>query len=254
MSHPTDPNFSGKRVELVAVEDNDQANILLAFSPPGEINPKTPVTGPVKIWEEPDDFFTFPEIRKRKIWIKLQVPPLVDGDPCQPSEVKLNMKVVHDTEADIDNLPGTDPCLPYEEIDDPNGLIFTAANYDTYQSIQVWGNDDAELQWDTEEGEYPAAKDDELYQAFLDIWVVDDGGDGRYAGFTKEAPKRLQFDVEDNECGAFGRLQMDIGNSDPCAIDEDGNPLPDCYVDIYDAIEVATQWLDCTDPQDISCI
>ena len=32
--------------------------------------------------------------------------------------------------------------------------------------------------------------------------------------------------------------------------DEDGNPLPDCYVDVYDVIEFVIKFLDCSDPQD----
>ncbi|MHC4214230.1 MAG: hypothetical protein ACYSWP_12755, partial [Planctomycetota bacterium] len=59
--------------------------------------------------------------------------------------------------------------------------------------------------------------------------------------------------IQDNECGAYGILTWDIGNSDPCEIDDDGNPLPDCYLDIYDVIEMARRWLNCSDPQDENC-
>jgi hypothetical protein len=51
---------------------------------------------------------------------------------------------------------------------------------------------------------------------------------------------------------------MDISNpyvpSDANYIDEEGNPMPDCYVDIYDAIEIARRWLNCSDPQGAGCI
>ena len=241
--HETDANFVGERVVTVDVEDNDQASILFAYGPARNYSTKIPVTVPVKIWEEPKKYGV---IGWRRIWVKLQVPPLVDGDPCQPTSVKLNMELDGDIEGD--NLPLTDPCLPYKDIDDPNGLIFTAANYDTYQFIKIWGNDDAVLQT-----EGASAEGEQYYSAALIVWVLHDGGDPRYTDLERE----VQFNIEDNECGSFGILPLDIGNpnafTDPNYRDSDGNPLPDCYVDIYDLIEFATQWLNCSYLQDPSC-
>jgi hypothetical protein len=108
----------------------------------------------------------------------------------------------------------------------------------------MWGNDDEVLQ-----AEGASAEGDQNYQAQVVVTVIDDGGDDRYT----DLERTVDFDIEDNECGAFGILAMDVGNSDPCEVDEEGNPLPDCHVDIYDAIEVATQWLDCSDISDPAC-
>ena len=62
--------------------------------------------------------------------------------------------------------------------------------------------------------------------------------------------------TEDNECGAFGMLPFDVSNpnaTDPEYQDDDGNPLPDCFVDIYDLVEMAAGWLRCTNPKDENC-
>jgi len=151
--------------------------------------------------------------------------------------LKLNAEIF----SDVSNPPLTDPCLPYD-------LIFTAGNYNTPQAIKRWGNDDEVLQAidATSEG-------DQYYQADLVFTVIDDGGDTRYT----DMERTVQFNIEDNECGAFGISYLDVGNpnafSDPNFRDEDGNPLPDCYIDIYDVVEMAIGWLRCTNPQDGNC-
>jgi len=239
-----DPNWDGKTKDLsVTVQDNDCADILFTYTLPERSDPYANVTGPVQIWEEPRWFFGIPMDRWRKIGITLQVPPLVDGDPCQPTSVKLQAAV------EGDNPPLTDPTLPFAETDDPNGLIFTAANYNVTQSIKAWGNDDNMLQAidATSEG-------DQNYQANLVFTVIDDGGDERYTGMQRT----VQFNIEDNECGAYGILPLDVGNpyafTDPNFLDENGNPLPDCRVDVYDLVEIAVNWLRCTNPQDENCV
>jgi len=257
-----EPNLNGDLegnpwVKLVEAQvwDNDQADILFTYTPAEKDTPKYPVTGPVQIWEEPRWFFGSPYDRWRKIGITLQVPPLVDGDPCQPTSVKLQAAV------EGDNPPLTDPTLPFAETDDPNGIIFTAANYNVTQSIKVWGNDDQDLQ-----AIDAVADGDEDYQATLVVTVIDGGGDPRYQWQELEDPedpcsplidvaleRTVTFDIEDNECGAYGILPMDVSNShyitDPNWAEDD----PDCYVDIYDVIRMAKQWLKCTDPQGTGC-
>jgi len=226
--HETDANFVGEKHVKVDVEDNDQANILFKYSSVGQNATNKWVTGPVKLWEEPGKY----DVQWRKIGVLLQIPP--SGGP-----VKLN--AVIEGEVEGDNLPPTDPCLPFEEIDDPNGLIFTAGTYATPQKIKIWGNDDAVLQV-----EGASAEGDQNYQATLVVTVIDDGGDTRFTGLERE----VTFNIEDNECGAFGILAMDIvGN--PSRVSDPN--YPDCYVDIYDVIELTTQWLDCSNPQDPSC-
>ncbi|GAF81648.1 unnamed protein product, partial [marine sediment metagenome] len=256
-THETDANWVAEGALLVSVEDNDQANILFASSKAESSSPKTPVrTGDsVQIWEEPrvDPWGVYD--RWRKIWVRLQVPPLIDADPCQPTEIKLNLEVT-----DISNMPETLPTiLPYPTLSEPNGLTFTADNYTTYQSIKIWGNDDDVLQagGDTD--------GDQNYQATLNVWVIDGGGDVRYEWYEEDPEdpggpeilvglkRTVTIDIQDNECGAFGILPLDISNryylTDPNYAQDD----PDCYVDIYDITEMARQWLDCSTPGGAGC-
>jgi hypothetical protein len=281
--HPTDANYVGEKGVDVTITDNDKADILFRVTP-FRGGPKVPVTGPVNLSERlggaQGDL-----LRWRKIGIQLQLQPVNTEDPCSPTSVKLNAVVTGDVEGD--NLPPTDPCLPFVITDDPNCLTFLsetssnglpngcsshdAANWTTCWNVdlnvQIWGYDDDVLQAEGLDGP-PEAEGDQNYQAVLKVYVIDDGGDERYTTLTEDAaslpgagandgPKTVQFNIEDNECGAFGILSMDVGNpnaaTDPNYVDEDGNPLPDCYVNIYDAIELATKWLDCSDISDPSC-
>jgi hypothetical protein len=257
------------------VMDNDQANIL--FRVTGiRGGTRGPVTGPVQLWEQ----YTASDLLKwRKIGIQLQVKPVNAADPCEPTSVKLQAVVEGDVEGN--NLPPTDPCLPFQEADDPNCFTFTSTTssnglgsgcpdhdlankttcWNVDQDIKIWGNDDAVLQV-----EGASADGDEDYHATLVVTVIDGGGDERYQWTVLADPcepgsvdetfgleREVDIDIEDNECGAFGILAMDISNpyyeTDPNYAADD----PDCYVDIHDAVEVAKRWLDCTDPQDPTC-
>jgi hypothetical protein len=273
-AHPTDANYVGEQGVGVTIIDNDKPDILFRKTGPRGTLGKTPVIGPVKLWEQ-----EIPAgIQWRKIFFKLQVQP--SGGP-----VKLNAVVEGEVEGD--NLPHTDPCLPLEEADDPNRFTFTSTTstgetglpkdcpdwntttktscWDVEQPIQIWGVDDAVLQ-----ALEAAAEGDQNYQAVIVFTVIDGGGDTRYewTEIDDDDPcnpvevlvgleRTVDIDIEDNECGAYGYLAMDVGNpnafTDPNYRDEDGNPLPDCYVNIYDVIELATQWLDCSDISDPSC-
>ncbi len=259
-AHPTDANYVGEKTITARIMDNDQANILFTYTNEGTIDPKFHIRPgqSVKLREEPGYPPWSSDIRWRNIGVTLQVEP--SGGP-----VKLQAEVVEvefeagGVEPGGDNLPWTDPnllpgtdnphfILPFEESDDPNGMIFTAGNYNVSRNITIWGNDDDVLQI-----EEAFAEGDEDYHAVLVVTVVDDGGDTRYT----DLERTVEFDIEDNECGAFGFLPLDVGNpnafTDPNYRDSDGNPLPDCYVDIYDVIEIATKWLDCSDIHDPSC-
>ncbi|MHC4214616.1 MAG: hypothetical protein ACYSWP_14735 [Planctomycetota bacterium] len=237
---PHEPNLAqpvAQKIVMPSVWDNDQANILFTITPtyttgaPGE---GVPVTGPVLLLEEPKDFFGFSQTRYRDIGVTLQVQPTGDD---------VRISVANES----DYPPIMDP--PLTIASDPNALIFTDANWNVSQTITISANDDDVLQVLGEEGEYPSADGDQNYQAQIVFTITDDGGDTRFT----DLERTVDINIQDNECGAFGILTMDIGNSDPCAIDEDGNPLPDCYVNIYDVIEIATQWLDCSYIQDPSC-
>jgi hypothetical protein len=269
--HETDANFVGEKVVTVYVMDNDQANILFRVTPFNG-GTKVPVTGPVQLQEQLGGA-QGTLVRWRKVGIQLQVQPVNDADPGNPTSVKVNA-VVEEVEGQPggDNLPWTDPCLPFVEAEDPNCFTFTSttssnglptgcadhdlANWTTCWNVdlnvKIWGNDDAVLQ-----AEGAEAEGDQNYQAVLSVTVIDDGGDERYADLAEDGPKTVNFDIGDNECGAYGILPMDVGNpnaaTDPNYLDDEGNPLPDCYVDIYDVIEFATKWLDCSYMQDPSC-
>jgi hypothetical protein len=235
--YPTDPengDFVGSRLLRVNVMDNEQPNILFTVTPVDSESPKTPVRGKtVRLREEEPGW--------RKIGVTLQVEPT--GGPVE-------LEVVVESEGlppSLLNLPLIDP--PLTVLSDPNTLIFTAGDYNVSQDIQIWANDDDVLQVLQRGGEYPSSEGEQNYQATLTATVIKDGGDEGYADMEQS----VDFDIEDNECGAYGTLSLDIGNSDPCEVDDDGNPLPDCYVDLYDAIEMATRWLGCTDPQGDGC-
>jgi len=262
--NPGDPNWVGEMYVGISVMDNDQANILFSVTKPRG-GPKIPVTGPVQLWEQG----TASDLLKwRKIFFKMQVKPVNDADPCNPTSVKVNAVVEGEVEGD--NLPTTDPCLPLQEADDPNCFTFTSTTssnetglpgdcpdwntgtktscWDVPQPIKIWGNDDDVLQVAA------FAEGDQNYQAILEVYVMDDGGDERYTAMERT----VQILIEDNECGAYGLSYLDIGNpnaaTDPNYLDEEGNPLPDCHVDVYDVIEFVNQWLDCSDPKDENCI
>ena len=231
---PGDPQWA--KPQAAQVIDNDQANILFTYSLPEKHAPFASVTAPVQLWEEPRVRYGSSYTRWRKIGVTLQVPP--SGGPVK-------LQAVVEGEIEGDNFPLTDPCLPYEEIDDPNGLIFTAGNYNVSQDIKVWGNDDALLQ-----AEGASAAGDENYDVGLIVTVIDDGGDSRFT----DLERIVTLDIQDNECGAFGIPEFDVSNpyyiTDPNWADDD----PDCSVDIHDVIRMAKEWLNCTDPQGTGCV
>jgi len=267
---PYEPNLARPVAQKVVggvVWDNDQANILFSVTP-FRGGPKTPVIGPVQLFEQ---YTASDLLRWRKIFFKMQIKPVNAEDPCSPTEVKCNA-VVEEAEDQPggDNLPHTDPCLPYEDADDPNGFTFTSTTsddgngnptglvgdcpdwntgtktscWDVPQGIKIWGNDDTVLQI-----EDAAADGDEDYHAVLIVTVVEDGGDERFTDFERT----VDLDIEDNECGAYGILALDVSNpyymTDPNWADDD----PDCHVDIHDAIGIAFRWLNCSDPKDPNC-
>ena len=254
---PHEPNLARPVAQKLVpgiVMDNDQADILFTYSPAftsgGGPTPDTPVTGSVQILEQLSYSWSVGSIRKRNIGVALQVQPLGDD---------VRISVANES----DYPPIMDP--PLTTTGEPNALIFTVANWDDPQIITIWANDDDELQ-----AEDATSDGDQNYQAVIEFTVIDGGGDTRYEWSVLEDPedpcspeflvgleRTVDIDIEDNECGAFGIMVLDIGNpnafTDPNYRDSDGNPLPDCYVNIYDAIELATKWLDCSDIDDPSC-
>jgi hypothetical protein len=257
-----DPNWAGEKIVTVNVYDNDQANILLTYSAlfsSGNPTPVTPYTAgnSIRMVEQPVYSFGTGYVLKRNIGVKLQVAP-TGGD----------VRIVVFNEGESGNQPKLDP--PLTEADDPNALIFTAANWDESQNIQIWGNDDDVLQI-----EEAGVEGDQNYQAEIAFIVADGGGDERYQWVVEgdEGPETegilrvVAIDIEDNECGAFGISYLDVSNpyylmneddlETAIGYHQDPNDWPvdrpDCYVDIHDVIEFATKWLNCSDPQNLNC-
>jgi len=267
-SHPTDPNFNGERIVVVNVMDNDQADIIFELVGTGPIR-ETPVT----LCEYRDcvtlyqgicysGWITFPQT----IGVTLQVKPKNDNDPCEPGYVRVFVT----NESESGNLPIMDPHLLQDGPVEPNAILFTSdgnpvpgingavRKWDVPFEIEVLGNDDDELQI-----EEASDDGDQYYQANL-AFSVTEATDERYwrqepeldewgvpTGeiVTIRVENSVQIEIEDNECGAYGIMPEDIAGN----VDGKGDPLPDCYVDIYDVVEMARRWLNCSNPQDESC-
>jgi len=264
-AHPTDANFVGEKIINVEVMDNDQANILFTITPSEKDTPKTPIIGPVQIWEQPRYFWGSSYDKWRKIGVTLQVEPLND-DPCK---VVGYVRVIVANEGESGNQPimWLNPDwdiygVPHQRIPEPNAIVFTSdgnpvssgvigdvSKWDVSYPILIFGNDDDVLQ-----AEEVFAAGDENYGASL-LFFVESTSDERYAPLNNEnEPEGLErsvdLDIEDNECGAWGISYLDIVG-DPSRVSDPNNP--DCYVDIYDIIEFATRWFNCSDPQDAGC-
>ncbi len=282
-----DANYVGEKAVGVTIIDNDKADILFRatrYNGTGG-GVRTTVIGPVELREQLGGA-QGTLIKWKKIGIKLQLEPKNDSDPCEVGYVR----VIVTNEGESGNQPIMDPNLigdiPHTS-SEPNAIVFYGNTEETITSIsgvigdfkkwdveyniKIWGNDDAELQAEGEEGEYPSAEGDENYEAAIEFWV-EATSDGRYGKMVPELDDEdeptgkmvwegfenyVDINIEDNECGAFGVLPLDIGNpnaaTDPNYVDDEGNPLPDCYVDIYDVIEMASRWFNCTEPLVPSC-
>jgi hypothetical protein len=249
------PWFKSQTVE---VRDNDQADILFSGTP-------------VWLKEEPLYIGFFggdPCYKKVTVGVTLQLEPRNDENPGSQGYVQ----IIVTNESDSGNQPIMDPCLVPGHAhtpSDPNAIVFTSdgspapgvigatRQWDVPYNIVLKANEDEELQ-----AEETSEEGDQYYNANL-VFLVQATSDERYMPLDEEnepdgMEKEVGVKIEDNECGAFGISYLDIGNpnaaTDPNYQDEDGNPLADCYVDTYDVIEMATRWLDCSDPQTAGCI
>jgi hypothetical protein len=266
---PYEPNLARPVAQKIVggtVMDNDQPDIIFTKAPPLQVYEYKYCTywylGVCYGWT------LYPET----VAVSLQVPP-VDG-----GLVKLTMGM--DTMG-INNPPTTDPVI----WTDPNILVFSAdgatykgiptRKFDNPFPITVLGNDDDVLQAEDAGGE-----GGQNYNVDLVFHVVESGigqpYDSRYGDYNAQdvwedkIEKTFSISIEDNECGAYGTLDMDISNPyylmteaelgallgndhrDPNDwMDDDGNPLPDCHVDMYDVLEIAWRWFNCSDPQNL---
>jgi hypothetical protein len=272
--HESDANFVGDKNVGVTVVDNDQANILFELVGTGPIR-GTPVSlyeyQLCNLWVAPTcyQWITYPQT----IAVTLQVPPRNDSDPCEPGYVR----IIVEQDDSSDNPPTmTPPLLPEHAHTpgDPNAIVFTSDGNPppggVYGAVRKWdvpfeivllANDDDELQI-----EEAFADGDQFYQSYV-VFFVDETTDQRYTPETEPEglERTVDINIEDNECGALGISHLDVSNpyyvmdeetlgGDPNDwIDDNGNPRPDCHVDIYDILEFATLWLNCSDPQDLAC-
>jgi outer membrane lipoprotein-sorting protein len=100
-------------------------------------------------------------------------------------------------------------------------LIFTPNDWYIEQTVTVSAIDDSELE--------------RVHWAAISHSVssVDGGYDGLPVG-------DVVVRVEDNNCGAWGLLDMDLND--------------DCFVDLADLAELAMSWMECTQPYGEGCI
>ncbi|MHC5061380.1 MAG: hypothetical protein ACYTFK_09895 [Planctomycetota bacterium] len=256
-----DPNWAGEKAVKVEVLDNDQANILFSlYGTPLAAGTAVRVKEQIECGAWMFGNCTEWVVIERTLGVKLQVAP-------SGGDVKVAVFV---ETGDHGNVPNMDPSLTTAS--DPNVLTFTSttdqawvkgtmtSGWNVEQEIVISGNDDDVLQIDE-----AGAEGDQNYGATVIFVVIDGGGDERYQWQEEEEEETVTIGleravdvlVEDNECGAFGISHLDIGNpnaaTDPNYLGEDGNPLPDCYVNIHDLIEFAKKWLNCSDPKEPAC-
>ena len=162
---------------------------------------------------------------------------LTENDPCVPKciNVRLSHLPVSDVyvyiERDSDfpilfeSMSVMDP--PLGVGDDPNKLTFTTGNYSSPQTICLEARDDdirgggpeeARLEWVPGEILFNTLSDDPRYQS------VEEGGE------LDETS--IPFNVQDNECGAWGYNPLDLNG--------------DCAVTLADFVNLYEQWLMCT--------
>jgi hypothetical protein len=246
----------------VVVVDDDQPDIIFTVAAPGQTYEYKYCTlwfnGCIGSW------LYYPQT----VGVSLQTPPKDGG------LVKITMGL--DTMG-TNNPPTVNP----DVWDDPNYLVFSVdgatykgiptRQWDNPLNIDVQGTDDYATQ---AEGE---AEGGQNYTVELVFHIEESGygqpwdpgyGDYEEGVWEDKIEKRFLVNIEDNDCGAFGTLNFDISNPyyvmteaelgallgndrrDPNDwMDSNGIPGPDCHVDMYDLLELAWRWVDCSDPQ-----
>ncbi len=161
-------------------------------------------------------------------------------DPCDCSDVYVLVTRYSDgDEYDVllESMSVMDP--PLGATDDPNKLKFTPGNYDTPQPICLEARDDpcrpdTEAEWIQGTVIFTPYSENVQYRVLeLDAQgneVEDSGGEAEESV--------IYFNVQDNECGAWGYAGMDFNE--------------DCRVGLADFAHLLAQWLICTDPYDSS--
>jgi hypothetical protein len=160
---------------------------------------------------------------------------LTENDPCVPRCVDVTLShlpnsdvyvyVTRESEFELllESMSVMDP--PLGIADEPNRLEFTSGTYNSPQQICLEARDDedrpdTDLEWIPGVILFNGISDDIRYQS------SEDGGE------LEE--KSVDFNVQDNECGARGYSYTDFNG--------------DCVVDLADFAQFYSQWTLCTQP------
>jgi hypothetical protein len=246
----TDANWSDPQLVAVrAVEDLDregdesypiELTVTIDIADPNFGNPT-----PVVVTDSVD-------VVDNDVPFVVAVPPAIEGklsenDPCVPycfdvtlshlpnDDVYVIVDRVSDYELVVESMSVMNP--PLGVADDPNRLKFTPGNYDTPQTICLEARDDPCLVEPWEEWIdgmvilTPYSEDVRYNVDWLQpdpygfpIDVEDSGGEAE--------EEFVDFDVQDNDCGAVGYARFDFNE--------------DCAVDLGEAAALYNQWLFCT--------
>jgi hypothetical protein len=202
------------------------------------------------------------------------IPPAIEGrlsenDPCVPYCFNVTLShlptddvyvlVVFESEYEVvlESMSVMDP--PLGVADDPNKLTFTVSGNPTWNSASMTSNwnvaqqicleardddirdegvEDAELEWVPGTVSLTPYSEDVRYRV---DWLNADGSElpGNQDSGGEADETVVDFDVQDNECGALGYAGMDFNE--------------DCRVGLGDFAHFYAQWLICTDPYEDDC-
>ena len=189
-------------------------------------------------------------------------PPAIEGqlsenDPFVPYcfDVTLSHKPTDDVyvivvrESEYELLLGDMSVMDpnFEDWTDPNRMTFTPDNYNDNQTICLEALDDDDHP-DSEDEWIPGVviltpySEDPRYSVG---WLLPDqygfpidlGEDGNPDGVAGET--FVDFDVQDNDCGAWGFNRMDFNEN--------------CAVELADFVNFIAQWTACTQPYEVGC-
>ena len=136
---------------------------------------------------------------------------------------------------------------PLGVADDPNRLTFTVSGNPTWNSTTMTSN------WNEEQTICLEARDNNALVEVDKEWirgeVIFDGlsDDVRYQSKEEDGElkaTKVYFNVQDNECGAWGYAIADVAGRGA------NGDEPDCNVDLADMAVFVGEWLFCTEPYD----
>ena len=161
---------------------------------------------------------------------------LTENSPGDPCCIKITLSHIPTDDVEVRAVMESEFELLYdmvvmdpnfEDWTDPNHLLFTSGNYNSPQTICLTAIDDddrpdTDLEWIPGTIFLNGLSEDIRYQAQSE--------DGELEEVI------VNFNVQDNECGAWGYDHADLNG--------------DCVVDLAEAAMLYGEWLFCTDPYD----